>query len=151
MKTVRKTTVYAVLVFFAMILCIIPVNAASAKPSLSKKKLTLYVGKNFTFKAKGFSGKITWTSGNKKIATVSDKGKVTARKKGTVTITAKCGKEKKTCKVTVLPVELNKTKATVKKGARFRLTLKCGAASGIKWKTSKKSVVKILSPGKRTM
>ncbi|MBQ2800624.1 MAG: Ig-like domain-containing protein [Lachnospiraceae bacterium] len=45
---------------------------------------------------------ITWSSSNKKVATVSKKGKVTAKKAGTATITAltKDGK-KATCKVTV--------------------------------------------------
>ena len=148
MKFGRKTALYAALVLFTMILSIIPAHAASAKPALSKKKLTLYVGKSYTLKAKGFSGKVTWKSGNQKIATVSSKGKVTAKKKGTVTITAKCGKEKKTCKVTVQPVKLNKTKMTVKKGQTFWLTLKCGASKGIKWKTSKKAVVKIKSKSK---
>lgn len=51
--------------------------------------------------------KVTWTSSNKKVATVTSKGKVTAKKvtkKTTVTITAKVqdGKTAK-CKITVLP------------------------------------------------
>ena len=39
--------------------------------------------------------KITWTSSNKKVATVSSKGKVTAKKAGTATITAKTSNGKK--------------------------------------------------------
>lgn len=60
--------------------------------------------------------KVTWTSSNKKVATVNSKGKVTAKKvkkKTTVTITAKVkdGKTAK-CKITVLP------------GASYKVTYK---------------------------
>ncbi len=45
--------------------------------------------------------KITYSSSNKKVATVSSKGKITAKKKGTATITIKSGTKKFKCKVTV--------------------------------------------------
>ncbi|WP_417183579.1 Ig-like domain-containing protein [Blautia sp.] len=45
--------------------------------------------------------KITFTSSNKKVATVTSKGKVTAKKKGTAVITVKSGKIKVKCKITV--------------------------------------------------
>ena len=45
--------------------------------------------------------KITFTSSNKKVATVTSKGKVTAKKKGTAIITVKSGKIKVKCKITV--------------------------------------------------
>jgi len=38
---------------------------------------------------------LTWSSGNKKIATVSKTGLVNAKKKGTVTITVKTANNKK--------------------------------------------------------
>ena len=45
---------------------------------------------------------ITWTSSNKEVAIVDKKGKVTAKKEGTVTITAKTTNGKKAkCKVTI--------------------------------------------------
>lgn len=57
-------------------------------------KTTLKKGKSTTIKAKftpakNISKELTWISSNKKIATVSSKGKVTAKKKGKVKITAK--------------------------------------------------------------
>ncbi len=36
-------------------------------------------------------GEVTWTSSKKSVATVSSKGRITAKKAGTTTITAKCG------------------------------------------------------------
>ena len=76
--------------------------------------------------ASGTKGKITWTSSKKSVATVSSKGVVKAKKKGTAVIAAKYGKKKLTCKVTVKQpvksIKLNKTSATLKKG--ISLTLK---------------------------
>ena len=45
--------------------------------------------------------KITYKSSNSKIATVNSKGQITAKKKGTVTITVKSGSKNVKCKVTV--------------------------------------------------
>ena len=71
--------------------------------SLSRKKLNLTKGSTFTLKVRGVSGKknIIWKSSKKKVASVTKKGKVTARKKGTAVITAKIKARKFRCKVTV--------------------------------------------------
>ena len=75
-------------------------EAASA-PSISLKTMSLQVGQSAKLKLSGGQGKTTWKSSNKKIATVSSKGKVTAKKAGTVTITAKNSKKSYKCVVTV--------------------------------------------------
>lgn len=74
-------------------------NAASAK--ISKKKLTVSKGTCYKLKVKGISGKVTWKSSNKRVATVNKNGKVTAKKTGTAKITAKIRSKKFVCKVTV--------------------------------------------------
>lgn len=58
---------------------------------LGKAKVTLTVGQSTTLKASG--KKATWKSSKKSVATVNKKGKVTAKKEGTATITAKVGKK----------------------------------------------------------
>ena len=78
----------------------------ATKIKLNKTKLTLKVKKTVSLKATvtpaNSSDKLTWTSSNKKIATVSSSGKVTAKKAGTVTITVKTASGKKAaCKITV--------------------------------------------------
>lgn len=77
------------------------VSAASKKVKLNKKKVTIYVGKTVKLKVKNTKKKVKWKSSNKKVATVSKKGKVKGKKPGKATITAKVGKKKYKCKVTV--------------------------------------------------
>ncbi|MDY2922637.1 MAG: Ig-like domain-containing protein, partial [Eubacterium sp.] len=98
---------------FALILgMLIAPNQADAKKkkkvALNKTKLTLTVGKSYKLKLKNNKKKIKWTSSKKKVATVSKTGKVKAKKAGTARITAKVGKKKYVCKVTVK----NKKKTT---------------------------------------
>ena len=74
---------------------------AKTKIQLNKKKVTLIVGNKTKLKLKNNKKKVKWSSSKRTVAIVSSKGVVTAKKKGTATITAKTGKKKYTCKVTV--------------------------------------------------
>ena len=74
---------------------------ASAKVK-GTKKYTMYVGSKAEWKLWGTGGKkVTFKSSNKKIATISKKGIITAKKKGKCTLTAKVGKKMLKCKLTV--------------------------------------------------
>lgn len=75
------------------------VDAASIK--LNKTSLTLYTGKTSTLKVIGTNKKATWSTSNKKIATVSSKGVVSAKSAGNATITAKVSNKNLKCKVTI--------------------------------------------------
>ena len=55
----------------------------------------------FTLKITGKVGKAKFTTSNKKVATVSTTGKITAKKKGTATITVKTNGITLKCKITV--------------------------------------------------
>lgn len=107
--------------------------------------------------AKGDSVK-SWTSSNKKIATVDKKGTIKAVKKGTVkiTVTLKSGKKAtvtvkvQTSKVATSKITGLKSKVTVKKGKT--LTLKpvlspITSKDKITYKTSNKSVATVSSKG----
>ena len=72
---------------------------AKAKIKLNKTKISLQRGKTYTLKVKGTKKKVKWSSNKKTIATVTRKGKVTAKKQAV--ITAKIGKKKYKCKVKV--------------------------------------------------
>ena len=102
MKTWKKSL--AILFIVGMIISALPTNVQAAKKSkikLSKKNLTLYVGNTKTLKLKGTNKAPKWSSSKKSVATVTKKGKIKAKKKGSTVITAKLGKKKYKCKVTV--------------------------------------------------
>jgi hypothetical protein len=88
--------------FLIMIFCLVlfPVNANAATIKINKTNLVLYIGDTTNLKITGTSKTVKWNTSNKKIATVSSKGKVTALKHGSVTITATLSGKKYTCKVT---------------------------------------------------
>lgn len=76
------------------------------KLTLDRKNVTLKKGKKLTLKLTKnpatATDKIKWSSSNEKVAVVSSKGVVKAKKKGKATITVKSANGKKaTCKVTV--------------------------------------------------
>lgn len=76
------------------------------KISLNKKKATLHAGGTLQLKTKlkpkGSTAKIKWKSSKKKVASVSQNGTVTARKKGKAVITAQLPNGRKAkCKITV--------------------------------------------------
>jgi subtilisin family serine protease len=101
-------TVYAADVFGNETVTEVTCTADAVKSvKLNYSKKTLAKGKKLTLKAtlskSGTYGRsLTWTSSNTKVATVSKTGKVTAKKKGTTTITVKTanGLTAK-CKITV--------------------------------------------------
>lgn len=99
--------IISVMLASLLILTILPMSAAAAKKgiTLSKTSLTLAVGgtETLTRTVTGYKKyTVQWSSSDKTVATVS-KGKITAKKEGTATITAKIkGTDyKATCKVTV--------------------------------------------------
>lgn len=88
--------------------CTVTVKPGVKKVRLNKTSVTLRKGKRITLKAKvypanAFSKKVKWTSSNKSVAKVSQKGVVTAKKRGKATIRVKTrdNGKKATCKVTV--------------------------------------------------
>lgn len=59
-----------------------------SKVYLTKQNVKLNVKKSATVKVKGAKGKVTWTSSNKKVATVKN-GKIVAKKNGKAVVSAK--------------------------------------------------------------
>lgn len=69
--------------------------------SISEKSITLTKGFSKTLSVK-HARQIKWSSSNKKVASVSSKGKVTGKKEGSATVTAKVGAASYKCKVKVV-------------------------------------------------
>lgn len=102
------------------------INAnAKAAPRLNYKKITLVQGKKKQLKVRNLKKgqKIKWSSTKKSIATVSKKGVVKAKKKGTAYIVAKVGKKKYRCKVAVKKKGTKKKKTSKKLSASVKKQL----------------------------
>jgi len=120
-----KKTLFALLAVFTAV-SFLPKNAEAATVRLDQKKFTLTAGERFTLNLKGTGKKVTCTSSNKRIATVTKKGcNVVAKKAGKVTITAKVGNKKLKCRVTVKKAApkpyLTATSKTLRVGESFLL------------------------------
>ncbi len=68
---------------------------------ISYQSYNLDIGKSKTLKITGTTKAVTWTSGDKRIATVSSSGKVTAVSDGKTTISASVDGKKLTCNIKV--------------------------------------------------
>ena len=123
--------------------------------SISEKKLTLQTKKSTTLTLErnpiSATEKITWSSSNTKVATVNSKGKVTAKKAGKATITARTSNGKKvTCRVTVKSpkVTLKKTKASIGVGKTTAIQIKSTYPSKDTVKSYKSSNTKVAAVSK---
>ena len=124
---------------------------------LNRKETLLGINKSITLKAnvEGKKGTVKWSSSNSSVATVTSKGKVTGRKRGTATITASLNGAKVTCKVKVtIPVSkvtLNKTTASLTKGKTITLKATVSPSNAvkktIKWTSSNSKVATVSSKG----
>lgn len=130
------------------------------KTKKSKQIKTATVGKPVRLKVKlspaNATEKPVWTSSKPKVATVSQDGKVTPKKKGKTKITAQIANGKKvTWKIKVKElkakkISLNKKKATLHAGETLKLKAKLkpkGSTAKIKWKSSKKKVASVSKSG----
>ena len=141
---------------FALFLCLVMLATTvipdrSYAASISKKKVTVYVGNTTTLSVKGTKKTVKWKSSNKKVATVSSKGKVTGKKTGTAKITATIGKKKYTCTVTVKKKPaISKKTVTLRKGKSTTLKLNNATAKKVTWSSKNKKVAKVSRTGKVT-
>lgn len=129
------------------------VTVKKPKVTLNQTTAVLYRTRTLRLTAKVSSGRsVAWKSKKSSVATVDDKGLVTARKHGTAIITAKVDGVAKECEVTVRSpeIKLNKEAVSIKKGKT--LTLTASVSSGISpiWSSSKTSVAKVDKTGKVT-
>lgn len=135
--------------------------------SVKAAKTSVTVGKTTTVKvskvtpANATNKAVKWTSSNTKVATVSSTGKVTAKKIGTVTITATAkdgSKKKASVKIKVVPVYVKSLKITASKkdlDIGETVTAKVSkynpsnaTVKAVKWTSSNPEVATVSSAGK---
>lgn len=146
-------------------ICKVTVNNPIKKVSLNYSKLTLNKGKSKTLKAIIYPSNTTdnkdlnWSTSNKNIVTVTQKGVVKALKAGKATITVKTSTNQiAKCEVTIkeIPlkgISLNYTQITLLKGKSKSLKVSFKPIDTtdnktISWSTSNKKVVLVNQSGK---
>jgi len=129
---------------------------ALAAPALSQTKANLGPGETLQLGVSGYEGVVKWKSSKPSVAKVSKTGLVKAKKKGSSRITAKCGRLKLSCKVTVSAanissISLNAGAVEIQKGRTYKLKASVvpgGASVKYVWKSSKPSVASVSRKGK---
>lgn len=141
--------------------CKVTVKSPLNRIALTKQKLTLTPKMTSRIKVIFYpsdttdSRKITWSSGNKKVATVKN-GVITAVGVGETEIKAKVGKKKSAvCKVSVKKpkVSLNRSSTVLYTGGKTSVILKAdirGASNKISWSSSDSRIAKVDKKGKVT-
>ena len=120
---------------------------ATAKASTiytkGKTSTTITVVKN------DVTGKVKFTSSNKKVATVSSKGVVKAKKAGKTTITVKVGNYTKKVVIQVKKpsLKLAKSSATIKKGKTVKIKATATPSGKVAYKSSNKKVATVTAKG----
>ncbi|MCR5652612.1 MAG: S8 family serine peptidase [Ruminococcus sp.] len=116
--------------------------------TLSKSSASLYVKQKTIIKPilKNLSTGVSYSSSNSAVAKVSASGKVTAVKKGNAKIAVKSGDLSQTFTVTVKNPKLNVSSKTLKKGKKFRITVK-GLVGKAVFKSSNKKVAAVTASG----
>ena len=113
MKFTKKLVVVFCLLFVTMFAfqsvvpenySVVSVAEAASKVKINKKKATIHIGEKLQLKVEGADKKVKWSTSDASVASVNKKGVVTGKAAGKATITAKAGKKKYTCKVTVKSV-----------------------------------------------
>lgn len=115
-------------------------------PNLNVTKATVYLYASKTLRITGKIGKATFKSSNKSVAVVNTAGKITAKKKGTCTITVRTNGITLKCKVTVKNPCLSKSKLTLFNTDKYNLKV-LGGKGKIVWKSSNKKVATVTSKG----
>lgn len=144
--------------------CKVTVGKPVTSVKLNATAKTLYTGKTFTLKptfapTDAVNKLVLWSSSNTKIATVSSSGVVTAKAKGTATITCttRDGSGKKaTCKITVVQsvtsIKLDRTAINATKyGLNYRITPTIAPTNAYKktvtWTSSNTKVAAVSTTG----
>lgn len=128
---------------------------AAAAPTLNKKTAILNVKQTLQLALKNNKKKVTWSSSNKKIATVSGKGLVAAKSPGTVTITANTGTSKYRCTIKINAIKVKNLKingaSSMKKDSSVQLSVTITPSNAtnktLKWSSSNGKIATVSSKG----
>lgn len=110
-KTLNRVTMLVIMIFAAFACAFMyQGKPLEAKVKLNYKSAHLAPKDTLKLKVKGTKKKVKWSSSNKKVCTVSKKGKVKAKKTGTATIVARVKGKKLKCKIIVEKKSVNRAR-----------------------------------------
>ena len=128
--------------------------AEDATVNAAVTKVTLGVGQQYKIKKNRLGKNLSFKSSKPKVAAVTAKGVVTAKRKGTAVVTCLSGKKvvgrwKVTVKAAPKKVSLNVKQLTAGKGEKVQLvaTTTKNSATQLEWKSSQKSIVSVSADG----
>ncbi|MCD8074506.1 MAG: Ig-like domain-containing protein [Lachnospiraceae bacterium] len=127
----------------------ITTSVQAATVEISETSATLIKGQTLKLKITGTSDTVTWKSSKKSVAKVSASGKVTAKKKGTATITATVNGTKYKCKITVVTPAISDTTLSLTVGDTQKLKIS-GTTETVTWTSSNKKIASVNKNGKVT-
>lgn len=143
--------------FIAILFCSLAVSQKVQAASgtfpvivLSRYQASANIGDEFYISAITSNGTFpSWKSSNSSIASVNTYGQVTAKKAGTVKITAKIKNAEATCRLTVnkTKITLSKTSISLEKNAYIKLKASVSTGHEVTWKSSKRSVATVSESG----
>lgn len=121
---------------------VVPASAASVK--LSRSSISLTKGYSTTLSVSGTTSKVTWSTGNKNVATVSSKGKVVGKKVGSTYIYAKVNSSTLKCKVNVVAgkIAVGQSSVELEPGDTTKIRIKALGTHSLSVSTTDSSVVK---------
>ena len=143
MKRWKKLTVILLAMILALAMAV-PVSAATVK--INKTNVTICTGQTMQLKMDGTKAKPKWSS-NSRNAIVDNAGKVTAKARGTATITAKIGKRSYRCLVTVEAPRISSSNISLYKGKTAQLKM-LNTKQKYRWSSSNTKVATVSSTGK---
>ena len=119
---------------------------SSTSVVLSKKGVNTY---KLIAKVTGSNETVVWSTSNKRIATVNQKGVISAKGAGTATITASINGKAVACKVTVrnASFKVSKTTFTIKKGKTAKIKVTVSPKKKVTYKSSSNKIVKVSKNG----
>ena len=127
-----------------MILSVAAVPSSAASVKLNYTSFSITKGYSTTLKVSGTSSKVTWSTGNKEIATVSSTGKVIGKGLGTTYIYAKVGGTTLKSKVNVVAGKITVGSSSVEmdKGDVKKVKIKAIGTHNIAVSSTNSKVVK---------
>ncbi|MDE6133850.1 MAG: hypothetical protein K2G04_10830, partial [Oscillospiraceae bacterium] len=143
MKSLLRTAI-CILLTIAVIIPMAAVNTSAAKPKISKTSVNVPIDYSVTVKVTGATN-VKWSSSDDSIAAVKADGasaKITGKKTGSATISAKVGSTTLKCKVSVKKsfITPSEEDITVSKGKSKTITLKVSGSKNIAMSNSSKEV-----------